>query len=931
MRIDTYFDCSRHTLFGIALICAFGLTGCNGDTSQSLLTQAQASLKAGDQKAAVIQLKGAIQKDERNAEARFQLAQIQLEQGDYASAEKELRRARDAGKPAEIVNPLLARSLMRLGEYQRVLDDIPLPGEGSSIEATYLVARANAQLGLKEVGEARKSLERAMAVAPNDAEVHLAWARMSVLDGKVDEAFQQIDAAIKAVPDNLEAWLLKGDLLRASGKLKEAEATYQHALKLDPKHQGTRLALAGIAITENRLADARVQVGTVLKAHPNSLLAHYIHALIDFREKKYTVARDHLAKVLSAAPNYSPALLLNGSVEYALGNLQTAETHLKKVVKVGADNVYALRLLAATQLRLGRAEDASNTLAPALKLAPEDAGVRIVAGEIALHKKAYSEAASHFEAAAAANPKSAAIRTELGLSRLAQGDSRALTDLQTAAGMEGGDSRPDTFIILTQLKAKQFDAALASIESLEKKQPASPLNWNYRGAAYLGKQNRPQARASFTQALKLDPAFFPAAANLAQMDLQDKQPAQARKRFEDILKVQPMHLNAMLALAELGRLGKDEKAYLNWLEKAASSNPKAIEPKILLGRHLLGKGDNAKATAIAREAVNIDSKNLSALDLLGSTLMANNDNEGALGTYQTLANLYPTQPEPRLKLAQIQIAMKQVEDARDSLQQALKLDPNHSDAQFALGELDIQAARYDSALAIAKRLQQQHPRSPTGPVLEGDTASARKQYAAAIDAFQRAHKLAPSLITLVRLDRALASAGRGQESVGLVSAWVANHPQDPSARLYLAERLTSTGQFKLAANHYLYLNQQSPGNLVVLNNLAWTLAEIKDKRALSFAEQALKLKPDNSAVMDTLGWLLVQQGDTERGVKLLQQALSRAPNAGEIQYHLAAAFVKAGEPERARGELKRLLASGVAFPQVQEARVLLARLDAGSR
>jgi len=135
--------------------------------------------------------------------------------------------------------------------------------------------------------------------------------------------------------------------------------------------------------------------------------------------------------------------------------------------------------------------------------------VLVVAGEIALAKKDFAQASTYFEQAAQRKPDSAAIRTELGISRLAQGDSRAMADLQAAADMEGSSSRADTFIILNQLKQKQFDAALASIDALEKKQTANPLTWNYRGAAYLGKQDAIRARDSFSQALKLDPTFFP--------------------------------------------------------------------------------------------------------------------------------------------------------------------------------------------------------------------------------------------------------------------------------------------------------------------------------------------------------------------------------------------------------------------------------------
>ena len=76
----------------------------------------------------------------------------------------------------------------------------------------------------------------------------------------------------------------------------------------------------------------------------------------------------------------------------------------------------------------------------------------VVAGEIALAKKDFAQASAYFEQAAQRSPDSAAIRTELGISRLAQGDSRAMADLQAAADMEGSSSRADTFIILNQLR-----------------------------------------------------------------------------------------------------------------------------------------------------------------------------------------------------------------------------------------------------------------------------------------------------------------------------------------------------------------------------------------------------------------------------------------------------------------------------------------------
>jgi putative PEP-CTERM system TPR-repeat lipoprotein len=648
--------------------------------------------------------------------------------------------------------------------------------------------------------------------------------------------------------------------------------------------------------------------------------------LIDFREKKTERARDRLASVLKAAPDYMPALLLGGSIEYTLGNLQTAETHLNKVVKVAPRHLYALRLLASSQLRLGRVDDAARTLAPALQAKLADPGLLVVAGEIALAKKEFSQATAYFEQASRLSPDSAEIRTELGISRLAQGDQRAMADLQAAADMEGSGSRADTLIILNQLKQEKFDAALASIAALEKKQGASPLTWNYRGAALLGKKDTAKARDSFGQALKLDPKFFPAAANLAQLDLKDNQPVAARQRFEAILRADPKHLNAMLALAELSLRNKDEKAYVSWLEKAAGANPQALQPRMALARYQLSKGDKNKALATAREAVNAQPDNPAALELLGNTQLALGDSTNALGSYRKLAERQPGQAAPLVKVATAQIVAKDLAGARKTLQDALRIQPDFLEAQLMLGGVEIQGSRLDEAQKLAKQVQQQKPNSPAGFILEGDTAFARKDYPAALAAFERAHKLEPSGALLVRQLHVLNATQRAEEGEKRLAAWLTTHPQDASTRAVLAESLIKRKQYAAAAEQYLLLNKSNPSNLLILNNLAWALSEMNDKRALSFAEQALKLSPDNAAVLDTYGWLQVRMGDAAKGLGTLKKAQSKAPDATEIQWHLAYALNANGDKARARQELKALLDRRVSFSAEAEARALYQQL-----
>ena len=909
----------------VALALAINLAGCSGESSETLIQQAQQSLKTGDQKAALIQLKSAVQADAENAAARFELGQLQLAMRDYVSAEKELRLARQFGFSADKINPLLARALNGQGEFKRVIDEIPAPTAGSIEESPLLVAIANAQLGTGDKESARKSLARASVVTPKDPEVRLLQARLSLLDSDVPGATRIIEDSLRDSPNHRDTWLLKADLLGATGKPEEARQAYLAALKIDPKLYIARVALANIAIATNQYGEARREVDTVLKASPNHLQARYTLAYIEYQEKKYEAARDQLATVLKYAPDYAPAMLLAGINEYALGNMQTAETHLNKALKVNPKNIYAIRMLAAAKLRQGQPAESARILA-AIPLENQDGAYHIVAGETALALKDFAKASNHFEKAIQINPDSAAIRTQLGISRLGQGDSRASADLQAASAMDVHSSRADTVLIVNQLEQGNFDAALASIAQLEKKEGPTPLAMNYRGAAYLGKGNSQKARESFEQALKLNAGFFPAAANLAQLDIQAKQLGQAQSRFESILKADPNNLNAMMAMADMALRNRDGASHMKWLEKAATTHPKALPPRIAMARFLLAKGDKAKALNIASEAYNAQPDSPVSIDLLGTVQLALGDTTNALGSYRKLAERQPGQTTPLIKLATVQIVAKDLAAARKSLLSALQINPRQLDAQQMLGGVEIQSERYDDALAIARKIQQQQPGSPQGHTLEAQAQFARKAYPEALSAYERAFKIAPSGTLLIQQLQVLNTMGKPEEGEQRIAAWLAQKPDDSSARGALAESLLKRQQLKSAIDQYLILNQRTPNNLVVLNNLSWALAEVPDKRALTYAAQAHKLAPDNPSVLDTYGWAYVRLGNPKKGLDFLKQAQAKTPDSPDVQWHLAYALNASGDPARARQELKALLDRRVSFGSEAQAKTLYQQL-----
>ncbi len=147
------------------LIVGTLLTACDR-SDRPLVTEARASIAAGDYKAAMIQLKNAVAEDENNAEARFELGQLYFDLLDLPSAEKEFRQARNAGYAAGVVNPMIARTLLGQREYQRVLDELPAPADDDPDASTLHALRATAELGLGRKEDARKILQHAQQATP---------------------------------------------------------------------------------------------------------------------------------------------------------------------------------------------------------------------------------------------------------------------------------------------------------------------------------------------------------------------------------------------------------------------------------------------------------------------------------------------------------------------------------------------------------------------------------------------------------------------------------------------------------------------------------------------------------------------------------------------------------------------------------------------
>ena len=907
-----------------ALLLA-GLAGCSRDQSTaSLLAEAKQYQQKGDQKAAIIQLKNAVAKSPEDGEARLQLGTLYLETGDAVSAEKELRKAASLAMPAERTLPLLAQALQAQGKFKELLAEIK--PELAAKSAPLTAVRGDALLATNDLDGAKAAYEAALALQPANGAALTGLARLALVKQDLPTAERYAVEAVTKDANNPEVWMFRGGMLRGMNKPDEALAAFDKVLALRPTDRNANLEKAYIRINQAKFPEALSEIEAARKIAPNSLLVTYAQALLDYTEGRNAAARESLQRVLKSAPEHMPSILLAGAVELNLNAPEQAQMHLRKYLENDPNNPHARKLMAQAQLKSAQPGEAVSTLKPMLDKST-DPQLLALAGESHMQAREFAKATTYFEQAAKLAPEAAVVRTSLGLARLGQGDTaRGIGELERATELDPKSERALTALAQAEYGLKHYDKALAAIGKLEQVKGEDPQIYNLKATVLLGKGDVAGARTAFEKALQLKPTFFPAAANLAKLDLLENKPDAARKRFETVLASDKKNFGAMSALAELAVMQKRPEEATTWLEKAQAENPDAIAPVVKLGHHYLATKQEKKALTLARKFQAANPTNAELLDLLGQAQLASDDAQGALDSYSKLVNVVPRSAMAQMRLASAHAKLKNDSAAAEALKRAVALEPGMIKARVLQVELAMRRGRNEEALALAREVQAADPKSPIGFLLEADLQQAQKNPEKALAAYDKALALNKSGTILIRSAALLKGMGKAKEAQARVAAFARANPDDVLVQMYLAESHLAAEEYKPAATILENLVKRNPNNGAALNNLAWAYSQQKDPRALATAEQAYKVAADSPAIMDTLGWMLVEKGDTGRGLPLLQKAVAAAPGSPEIRYHLAVGLHKSGDKNGARKELETLLAQSRPFPQLEEARSLLKTL-----
>jgi cellulose synthase operon protein C len=910
-----------------AFVLAMSVAACSEKSADDYVVSAKRYIAKKDHKAASIELRNAVQRSPKHAEARYLLGTVILEQGAAGAAEVELRQAIALGRDGNDVQAALANALFRAGQFGRLIKEFESKTFADpELDSTLRLHLGNAYLARGARKEAAEAFDSVLRALPEHVGARIGLARLKAAEKDFAGANRLAESILAKSPDLPEALFLKAELQGAQADINGALATLEELVRIDPRHIAGHLARVHVHVTRGEIDHAGTAIQELLKIAPADPRVLYLQGLIAFRQGKPAEARDAITKVLTTSPDHVPSMLLSGLIAHQLRDYPTAETNLRKVVSQTPAASMPRQALAAVLLESGQPERALETLRPLLDA--KNAKAFAIAGEAYLAMGESAKALEALQKSATLDPKSARVMMKLGEARLALGEmDRAIDHLEAASSADPSTYRADLLLVANYLKRNELARALKAAATLEEKQPKNPLTHSLIADIHLAAGKWSDARQRLNSALELKPDYVPALAALANLDLKEGRIDAARERYEDVAKRFPASEGAWLGLASVHvASGMRPARIVPTLEKAVAAIPSSARIHVALIQTHLRAGNTRGAVAAARQADVRFKDEPAVTEMLGQAEKAAGELEIAAATFARVVTMRPNEVAPLIRLAEVQLALKDTSRALTTAEKALAQAPGSIEAHRARALILVELGRRADAFAASRALQKHVPTHPAGHILEGEVAFRFKDFATGESALRKAVAQKRSTETIGALHSALESVGKRDEAAALADRWMAENPKDVTFRLAIGQRALAERNYKRAIEAYQSIVALQPQNAVAWNNLAWAAMQTRDGRAQEFAEKALTIAPNNPQIKDTLGTILAEKGEAKRALQLLREATSEAPDLFEIRLNLAKALLKAGEKDAARKELDVLIKQNTHVPSRDEAKELLGRI-----
>jgi tetratricopeptide (TPR) repeat protein len=265
---------------------------------------------------------------------------------------------------------------------------------------------------------------------------------------------------------------------------------------------------------------------------------------------------------------------------------------------------------------------------------------------------------------------------------------------------------------------------------------------------------------------------------------------------------------------------------------------------------------------------------------LAAALRQQDSSDFAMLLLRLALDLRPDFTAARLMAADILADKQHPENALQMLAPVANDDPLIAVIRLQRASLTEQMGHTEDAMRELQSLAQDYPGNPQPLMRQGDLLRSKQRFSDAITAY----------------DRAIASVKQPRPT-----DWLMFYDRGISY-----ERAHQWPKAEADFKHALVLSPDQP---FVLNYLGYSWADMGQHlpEARQMIERALEQRPNDGAIIDSLGWVMLRQGDAAGAVKTLERAVELEPEDPAINGHLGDAYAAAGRKLEAIYQWRRAL------------------------
>ena len=470
-------------------------------------------------------------------------------------------------------------------------------------------------------------------------------------------------------------------------------------------------------------------------------------------------------------------------------------------------------------------------------------------GQYGLAYEAYMELTKRVK-----DPKFAELAAKLALQIK---DSRKTDDAVSAwMNQEPKNITAKKVAALNALRGKDKKAAVKALTALLSAEPENFENTLLELSSVLQKEGKEKSIYDVLETLSTKTSTHKPVIYFVQslLAMQMKNNVQAEKKIEQTLALQPDWEHPLLIQAQLAIMANDLNHAKTLLNSAILKHP----------------------------------NNLAFKKLLAQTLIKTIEYEAAAELYQTLVTQLPKEGENYIALALINLQMNRDANAETILKTLAEQPEWNSQASFYLGKIEEKRNNIDAAIALFDKVNDANFSLEARMSTINLLAKTRKfdEVEKRLDILRQKFPQQKLRITLMQASL-YNQQNQAQKAFDLLSSVLLEMPDEKDllyTRALIAEHL---GKINVLETDLKKILLKDPNNAEALNALGYTLLNDSSryKDAEKYLQRAIKLQPEEPAIMDSFGWLQFKLGNYPQAIKYLQAAYEKL-NSGEIAAHL---------------------------------------------